>query len=198
LDHKFCLNNCADSVELQVLPRLAPSEVWVAITGDVDGAHYDISAFNDTVCLIGDWVTTDWTLHTAEGSASGIAGAHATVTTNRAEIDFNGSSAIGDAYWQGDIQLALSYSESKEGLSGSLALRALPGGSFQIQLKGATHPIKGSSSAMDGASGTWACSSSQDDMTWSLSNSTGSEVVALARSSQNVPPPTSGPEDQRS
>ena len=100
--HRFCLNNCTDSAALEALPRLTPGAVYLALTGDTTGASYAISASNDAPCLVGDWVTTDWTLVAPEGSLSGGAGIHVMVTSTEVDIDFTGMAPV----WRSRFQRA--------------------------------------------------------------------------------------------
>ena len=178
--HQFCLNNCSASAELEALPRLAPGAVYLALTGDTTGASYAISASNDAPCLVGHWVTTDWTLIAPEGSLSGGAGIHVTVTSTEADIDYTGMAPVGDLVFSGMGDFNAAYSQSTTATSGPMSLTEIPTSDITLSVNGGA-PISGNSqnSPAHGGSGTWTCSA--DTMSWHLSNSTGSEVMNFNR-----------------
>ena len=176
--HQFCLNNCTGSAALSVLPRLTPGAVYLALTGDTTGASYAISASNDAPCLVGHWVTTDWTLVAPEGSLSGGAGIHVTVTSTEVDIDFTGMAPVGDLVFSGQGHFDASYSQSTTATSGPISLTEIPTSNITLSVNGGA-PISGKDSPVHGGSGTWACSAGT--MSWRLSNSTGSEVMDFKR-----------------
>jgi hypothetical protein len=178
--HQFCLNNCTLSAELEALPRLSPGAVYLALTGDTTGASYAISASNDAPCLVGNWVTTDWTLITPEGSVSGGAGIHVTVTSFEVVIDFTGMAPVGDLVFSGRGDFTASYSQSTTATSGPISLTEIATNDITLTVGGGA-PISGNSqkSLVHSGSGTWTCS--EDTMSWHLSNSTASEVMDFNR-----------------
>jgi hypothetical protein len=178
--HKFCLNNCSASAELASLPRLAPGAVFMAVTGDTTGATYSITATNEVPCLLGQWVTTNWT-ESADGSTiSGGAGIHYTVTSSDADIDFTGMEPLGELTFGGQGVEALTYSQSATATSGPLSVGEISG-DITLSVNGGP-PITGSvnSSPVRGGSGTWSCSG--DAMSWHLANSTGTTDLDFTRS----------------
>ena len=177
--HKFCVNNCSASAELAALPRLAPGEVWLALTGNTGGATYSISATNDVPCLIGQWVTTNWSESPAEGGTiSGGAGVHYTVTSDEANIDFTGMEPLGELTFAGQGTEALDYVPSTTATSGQLTVGEISG-DVTLSVNGGP-PITGTNTPVRGGSGTWSCSG--DTMSWHLTNSTGSTVLDFSRS----------------
>jgi len=176
--HKFCVNDCSASAELAVLPRLAPGAVWLALTGDTAGATYSVAATNDVPCLVGQWVTTNWSESSGGSTISGGAGIHYTVTSDEADIDFSGMAPLGDLTFSGQGTEALDYAPSTTTTSGPLTVGEISG-DVTLSVNGGP-PITGTSTPVRGGSGTWSCSG--DTMTWDLANSTGSTVLDFSRS----------------
>ncbi len=179
--HQFCLNNCTGTPELEALPRLTPGAVDLALTGGSTGASFAISASNDAPCLVGSWVTSDWTLVAPEGSFSGGAGIHVTVTSTEVDYDFTGMAPVGKLVFSGQGDADASYSQSTTATSGPISLGEIPSSDITLSVDGGP-PISGNfqNSPVRGESGTWTCSA--DTMSWHLSNSTGSEVMDFNRS----------------
>jgi hypothetical protein len=179
--NRFCLNNCSASAVLASLPRLTPGEVWLAVTGDTAGATYSILALNDVPCLVGHWVTTNWTLIAAEGSVSGGAGVHYTVTSSQADIDFTGMAPLGGLRFGGQGFEDLDYSQSTTAISGTLSVIELPASDITLSVDGGP-PIAATydKDPVHSGNGTWSCSG--DTMSWDLTNSTGRELLDFTRS----------------
>jgi len=169
---RFCLNDCTATAELAALPRLTPGVVYLALTGNTAGATYSIQAVNGAPCLAGDWVTTLWTISTTEGSTSGGAGIHYTVTATQAVLDFTGMAPLGDLTFSGTVTEDLSYPQSTTATSGTISVEELPGGDLTLSVAGGPPmPANYADSPVHGGAGTWTCSAST--MTWHLENGTG-------------------------
>jgi hypothetical protein len=176
--NRFCLYNCASSAELSELPRLTQGEVWLALTGNTAGATYTISATNLGSCLDGDWVTTSWTLIASQGSVTGGAGIHYMIKGSQATIDFNGMAPLGELTFHGEGTEKLFYTQTTPS-SGHISVQEV-GGDVTLTVGGGA-PISGNSAQSPdrGGSGTYTCSAT--NMSWHLTNSSGSTELDFAR-----------------
>jgi hypothetical protein len=179
---QYCVHDCDKCPEMKQMPKLASGTTWLAVTGDVTGASFNVTGAPAMCsCILGTWTVTS----TTGPSTSGGAGVVWTVGSKKTiVVDYNNSAPLigagGFSYlYRGIANYQTTLPANPTGTSGSYV--ATPTSqdvtaTYMIPGKGQiTTPVTETAHST-----TWTCDG--NSLSLNVSVAGGSFVYALTRS----------------